>query len=362
MDTKLSQISLRPDHTGATTSPIYLSTAFEHEGVGESTGFDYTRTKNPTRSLFEEAFADLEGGTHSFATSSGMAAVQLCCNLFNSGDEVLVSFDLYGGTFRIFDFYEKKYNIKFIYTDFKNYDEITSLINENTRAFFIEPITNPSMETTELSLLYTIAQEKNILTIIDNTFLTPYLSRPLTEGADIVLHSATKYIGGHNDVLAGVLTVKDETLAETLGLYHNMIGATLSPFDGFLLLRGLKTLHVRMDRAIENAKKVASYFKDHDAIDKVLYAGTTGMLSLRFKNTHSVNSFLRNIEVCTFAESLGGTETFITFPFTQTHAEMPDDERIKRGIDDSLIRLSIGIENADDIIEDIEQALNKSMK
>lgn len=362
MDTKLSQISLKPDHTGATTNPIYLSTAFEHEGVGKSTGYDYTRTKNPTRTHFEEAFADLEGGTHSFATSSGMAAVQLCCNLFNSGDEVLVSFDLYGGTYRIFDFYEQKYNVKFHYADFNNHAELTSLINSNTRAFFIEPITNPSMEKTDLAPLYKLAQENDIITIIDNTFLTPYLSRPLIDGADIVLHSATKYIGGHNDVLAGVVTVKDEVLAESLSLYHNMIGATLSPFDGFLLLRGLKTLHVRMDRAIENAIKTAAHFENHEAVEEVLYAGTTGMLSLRFKETHSVNTFLENIEVCTFAESLGGTETFITFPFTQTHAEMPDEERIKRGIDDSLIRLSIGIENSDDIIQDIEQALNKSVK
>lgn len=362
MDTKLSQISLKPDHTGATTNPIYLSTAFEHEGVGKSTGYDYTRTKNPTRTHFEEAFADLEGGTHSFATSSGMAAVQLCCNLFNSGDAVLVSFDLYGGTYRIFDFYEQKYNVKFHYADFNNHAELTSLINSNTRAFFIEPITNPSMEKTDLAPLYKLAQENDIITIIDNTFLTPYLSRPLIDGADIVLHSATKYIGGHNDVLAGVVTVKDEVLAESLSLYHNMIGATLSPFDGFLLLRGLKTLHVRMDRAIENARKTAAHFENHEAVEEVLYAGTTGMLSLRFKETHSVNTFLENIEVCTFAESLGGTETFITFPFTQTHAEMPDEERIKRGIDDSLIRLSIGIENSDDIIQDIEQALNKSVK
>ena len=208
MDTKLSQISLKPDHTGATTSPIYLSTAFEHEGVGKSTGFDYTRTKNPTRSQFEEAFADLEGGVQSFATSSGMAAVQLCCNLFNTNDEVLVSFDLYGGTFRIFNFYEEKYNVKFHYVDFNNQEQLLSAINSNTRAFFIEPITNPSMEKTELAPLYDLAQKNNILTIIDNTFLTPYLSRPLTDGADIVLHSATKYIGGHNDVLAGVVTVK----------------------------------------------------------------------------------------------------------------------------------------------------------
>lgn len=362
MDTKLSQISLNPDYTGATTNPIYLSTAFEHEAVGKSTGFDYTRTKNPTRSQFEEAFANLEEGTHSFGTSSGMAAVQLCCNLFNSGDEVLVSFDLYGGTFRIFEFYETKYNVKFHYVDFNDIEVLSSKINDNTRAFFIEPITNPSMEKTELLPLYNLAKEKNILTIIDNTFLTPYLSRPLTEGADIVLHSATKYIGGHNDVLAGVVTVNDEKLAELLGTYHNMIGATLSPFDSFLLVRGLKTLHIRMDRAIETAKKVTAHFEDHPAIDEVLYAGTTGMLSLRFKNTHSVHTFLENIEVCTFAESLGGTETFITFPFTQTHAEMPDAERIKRGIDDSLIRVSIGIENADDIIQDIEQSLKRSEK
>ncbi len=362
MDTKLAQISLNPDHTGATTNPIYLATAYEHEGVGKSTGFDYTRTKNPSRSFFEEAFADLEGGYQSFATASGMAAVQLCCNLFNSGDEILVSFDLYGGTFRIFDFYESKYNVKFHYVDFNDEAALKNHINNNTRAFFIEPITNPSMEKTDLKPLYKLAEQHEILTIIDNTFLTPYLSQPLTEGADIVLHSATKYIGGHNDVLAGVVTVKDPELAEQLFLYHNMVGATLSPIDSFLLLRGLKTLHIRMDRSIENAKKVAAYFNGHKSIKDVLYAGTTGMLSLRFNDNYSVNKFLENIEVCTFAESLGGTETFITFPFTQTHAEMPDEERLKRGIDDTLIRLSIGIENADDIINDIEQALEKSIK
>ncbi|MCK1975770.1 PLP-dependent transferase [Jeotgalicoccus huakuii] len=362
LDTKLAQISLNPDHTGATTNPIYLATAYEHEGVGKSTGFDYTRTKNPSRSFFEEAFADLEGGYQSFATASGMAAVQLCCNLFNSGDEILVSFDLYGGTFRIFDFYESKYNVKFHYVDFNDEAALKNHINNNTRAFFIEPITNPSMEKTDLKPLYKLAEQHEILTIIDNTFLTPYLSQPLTEGADIVLHSATKYIGGHNDVLAGVVTVKDPELAEQLFLYHNMVGATLSPIDSFLLLRGLKTLHIRMDRSIENAKKVAAYFNGHKSIKDVLYAGTTGMLSLRFNDNYSVNKFLENIEVCTFAESLGGTETFITFPFTQTHAEMPDEERLKRGIDDTLIRLSIGIENADDIINDIEQALEKSIK
>ena len=218
------------------------------------------------------------------------------------------------------------------------------------------------MEKTELEPIYDIAKKHQILTIIDNTFLTPYLSRPLTEGADIVLHSATKYIGGHNDVLAGVVTVKDQDLAEQLFIYHNMVGATMSPFDSFLLLRGLKTLHVRMDRAIENAKKVAEYFQGQQGIKEVLYAGTTGMLSLRFAEDYSVHKFLEEIEVCTFAESLGGTETFITFPFTQTHAEMPDEERIKRGIDDSLIRLSIGIEDSNDIIKDIEQALEKSHK
>jgi len=362
METKLAQIGLNNDSTGATTSPIYTATAYEHKKVGQSTGFDYTRTGNPTRSHFEKAFAELEKGSASFATSSGMAAIQLVCNLFRPGDEVLVSFDLYGGTFRIFDFYESQYGIKFKYVDFENIVEIQKEMNNNTRAFFIEPVTNPSMIEVPLDPLYELAEEHGILMVIDNTFLTPYYYTPLSEGADIVLHSATKYIGGHNDVLAGVVSVKDEQLAETLEAYHNMTGATLSPFDSYLLLRGLKTLHLRMERATENAKVLAEYFKTDEAVDEVLYSGRTGMISLRLNDAYSAGSVLEHIRVCTFAESLGGTETFITFPFTQTHADMPEEEKSSRGIDEQLLRVSTGIENAEDIKADLIQAINKSKR
>ena len=359
-DTQLAQISLTKDITGAIANPIYLSTAYQHPHLGQSTGYDYTRTKNPTRSAFEESFAKLEGGIASFATSSGMVAVQLICNLFQPGDEILVAFDLYGGTFRLFDFYEKQYGIKFKYVDFLNYEEVVNAITPNTKALFIEPISNPQMIEIDVDPYYILSQQHNLLTIIDNTFLTPYLSTPLEDGADIVLHSATKYIGGHNDVLAGVVTVKDGSLAEQLGQLHNMIGATLSPIDSYLLQRGLKTLHLRIERSEANAKKLAERCKVSSAIDEVLYSGKTGMLSLRLNKDFSVAKFLENLEICIFAESLGGTETFITFPYTQTHVDMPDEEKDKRGIDEHLIRLSIGIEDYNDIESDILRALENS--
>lgn len=359
-DTQLAQISLTKDITGAIANPIYLSTAYQHPHLGQSTGYDYTRTKNPTRSAFEESFAKLEGGIASFATSSGMAAVQLICNLFQPGDEILVAFDLYGGTFRLFDFYEKQYGIKFKYVNFLNYEEVVNAITPNTKALFIEPISNPQMIEIDVDPYYILSQQHNLLTIIDNTFLTPYLSTPLEDGADIVLHSATKYIGGHNDVLAGVVTVKDGSLAEQLGQLHNMIGATLSPIDSYLLQRGLKTLHLRIERSETNAKKLAERCKVSSAIDEVLYSGKTGMLSLRLNKDFSVAKFLENLEICIFAESLGGTETFITFPYTQTHVDMPDEEKDKRAIDEHLIRLSIGIEDYNDIESDILRALENS--
>lgn len=359
-DTQLAQISLTKNLTGAIANPIYLSTAYQHPHLGQSTGYDYTRTKNPTRSSFEEAFAKLEGGTASFATSSGMAAVQLICNLFKPGDEILVAFDLYGGTFRLFDYYEQQYGIHFKYVDFLNYEEVENSINKHTKALFIEPISNPQMIQIDVEPYYVLSKKHHLLTIIDNTFLTPYLSTPLEQGADIVLHSATKYIGGHNDVLAGVVTVKDDTLAEQLGQFHNMIGATLSPLDCYLLQRGLKTLHLRIERSQDNARRLAKRCETSDSIDEVLYSGKTGMLSLRLNKAYSVAKFLENLEICIFAESLGGTETFITFPYTQTHVDMPDDEKDKRGIDEHLIRLSIGIEDYKDIEADIIQALENS--
>ena len=359
-DTDLAQIALTQDHTGAIANPIYLSTAYQHSHLGESTGYDYTRTKNPTRTAFEEAFAQLEKGIASFATSSGMAAIQLICNIFKPGDEILVAFDLYGGTFRLFDFYEKQYGLKFKYVDFLNYEEVEKNITPQTRALFIEPISNPQMIEIDVEPYYILSKKHQLLTIIDNTFLTPYLSTPLEEGADIVLHSATKYIGGHNDVLAGVVTVKDAQLAEQLNQFHNMIGATLSPLDSYLLQRGLKTLHLRIERSQENAQKLAQRCRQSDSIDEVLYSGRTGMLSLRLNQAYSVAKFLENLDICIFAESLGGTETFITFPYTQTHVDMPDEEKDKRGIDEYLIRLSVGIEDYNDIEADIIQALENS--
>lgn len=359
-NTELAQIALTQDVTGSIANPIYLSTAYQHPHLGESTGFDYTRTKNPTRSAFEEAFAKLERGIASYATSSGMAAIQLVCNIFKPGDEVLVSFDLYGGTFRLFDFYEQQYGVKFRYVDFLNYEEVQQALTPQTRALFIEPISNPLMLEVDLEPYYILSQERNLLTIIDNTFLTPYLSTPLEEGADIVLHSGTKYIGGHNDVLGGIVTVKDPQLAEDFNALHNMIGATLSPIDSYLLQRGLKTLHLRLDRSEENAKRLAERCSTLSSISEVLYSGRTGMMSLRLHKDYSVAKFLENIDVCIFAESLGGTETLITFPYTQTHVDMPDVEKDKRFIDEYLIRLSIGVENYEDIEADIIQALEKS--
>ncbi|MHD0449695.1 PLP-dependent transferase [Staphylococcus cohnii] len=359
-NTELSQIALTQDATGAIANPIYLSTAYQHPHLGTSTGFDYTRTKNPTRSAFEESFAKLERGTASFATASGMAAIQLICNLFKAGDEILVSFDLYGGTFRLFDFYEQQYGVHFKYVDFLNYETVKENITENTKALFIETISNPQMQEVDVDPYYILSKKHHLLTIIDNTFLTPYLSTPLEDGADIVLHSATKYIGGHNDVLAGVVTVKDENLAEKLGEFHNMIGATLSPFDSYLLQRGLKTLHLRMDRSEYNAQLLAKRSYNLKGIDQVLYCGRTGMMSLRLNKNYKADKFLENLKVCIFAESLGGTETFITFPYTQTHVDMPDEEKEKRGIDEHLLRLSIGVEDYEDIEQDIIQALEKS--
>ncbi|UXR78330.1 MULTISPECIES: PLP-dependent transferase [unclassified Staphylococcus] len=358
--TELAQIALTDDCTGAIANPIYLSTAYAHPELGASTGYDYSRTKNPTRNAFEEAFAAIEGGIASFATASGMASIQLICSLFKPDDEVLVSYDLYGGTFRLFQYYEQQYGVTFKYVHFEDITEVAAHINTNTRAFFIEPISNPLMIAIDLKPYYTLAQQHGILTIIDNTFLTPYLSTPLKDGADIVLHSATKYIGGHNDVLAGVVSVKDDTLAEQLGVLHNMIGATLSPFDSYLLQRGLKTLHLRVERSESNAQRLAERCRTLQEIDEVLYSGQTGMLSLRLAEGYSVAALLKHIKVCRFAESLGGTETFITFPYTQTHVDMPDAEKDKRGIDQQLIRLSIGIEGYEDIENDLIQALTKS--
>ncbi|ARK24373.1 cystathionine gamma-synthase [Sporosarcina sp. P37] len=358
LETRLVQLGNHSDEkTGAVNPPIYMSTAYHHDGLGKSTGYDYTRTKNPTRSVLEDGIADLESGDQGFACSSGMAAIQLILSLFKTGDELLAPEDLYGGTYRLFTQYKNTYNITTNYLSFENVSEVEQAITERTRAIFLETPTNPLMQNITISTYAELAKKHGLLLIVDNTFLTPYFQRPIEEGADIVIHSATKYIGGHNDVLAGLVVAKGEELCERLFTSHNAIGATLSPFDSWLVVRGLKTLHLRMKQHDANAKAMVSYLEQEPLISDVLYAGVGGMLSFRVQNSEWVGPFLENMKLISFAESLGGVESFITYPTTQTHMDIPVEERNRRGVDDRLLRFSVGVEEAEDLIADVKQAL-----
>ena len=358
INTKLVQLGNQSDpRTGAVNPPLHFSTAYKHDGLGLSTGYDYTRTKNPTRTILEEGIANLENGDRGYACSSGMAAIQLVMSLFKSGDELIAPDDLYGGTFRLFDQYADLYNIRTSYSSFANVEETEKLINENTKAIFIETPTNPLMLEIDIEQYVELARKHDLLVIVDNTFLTPYYQRPIELGADIVIHSATKYIGGHNDVLAGLVVVKGEELSKRLGENHNAMGATLSPFDSWLVIRGLKTLHVRMKQHDANAKELVSYLENEPLIDDVLYAGKGGMISFRLRESDWVAPFLQNLRLITFAESLGGVESLITYPTTQTHADIPEEERERRGVDKRLLRFSVGLEEAEDLIADLKKAI-----
>ena len=356
ISTRLAQIGTETDpRTGAINTPIYLSTAYRHAGLGQSTGYDYTRTKNPTRAVLEEGIAALESGDAGFACSSGMAAIQLVLSLFKSGDEIIYSDDIYGGTYRLARQYENQYGIHAHFTPFQSIAEVEAIINEHTKALFIESPTNPLMQEINIELFAKLAKKNQLLLIVDNTFLTPYYQRPIELGADIVIHSATKYIGGHNDVLAGLVVAKGEDLCEKLLHNHNASGATLAPIDSWLLLRGLKTLHVRMKQHTENARKIVDYLSKEPSVKEVLYTGLGGMISFRLQQSKLVPAFLQNLKLIAFAESLGGVESFITYPATQTHADIPEEERTARGVDNSLLRFSVGIEEAEDLIEDLQQ-------
>lgn len=360
LETQLVQLGNHSDaKTGAVNPPIYLSTAYIHAGIGQSTGYDYTRTKNPTRAILEEGIAKLEGGDAGFACSSGMAAIQLILSLFRSGDEIIAPEDLYGGTYRLFNQYADSYNIRTSYAKFDSVEEVEALITENTKAIFIETPSNPLMQEIEIEQYALLAKKYHALLIVDNTFLTPYLQRPIEQGADIVMHSGTKYIGGHNDVLAGLVVAKGETLCEQLFTNHNAAGAVLSPFDSWLLIRGLKTLHLRMKQHDANAKKIVEFLKHETAVKDVFYPGIGGMLSFRLQESEWVGPFLENLQLIVFAESLGGVESFITYPATQTHADIPEEERIARGVDNSLLRFSVGVEEAEDLIADLKQVFAK---
>ncbi|MER1987279.1 MAG: methionine biosynthesis PLP-dependent protein [Solibacillus sp.] len=359
IETTLVQLgNLSDAKTGAINPPIYLSTAYQHTGIGESTGYDYTRTKNPTRTILEEGIAALEGGDAGFACSSGMAAIQLVMSLFKPNDELIVPEDLYGGTYRLFKSFADTYNINPVYTPFQSVEEVEALINDNTKALFIETPTNPLMQEIDLVAFSALAKKHNLLLIVDNTFYTPYFQRPIELGADIVVHSATKYIGGHNDVLAGLVVAKGEELCTKLAYYHNGIGMVLAPMDSWLVIRGLKTLHLRLKQHDANAKQVATHLKSEPLVTDVLYTGKGGMLSFRVKDEAMINPFLKGIKLIVFAESLGGVESFITYPATQTHADMPYDERVARGVCNRLLRFSVGVEEADDIIADLQQVFD----
>ncbi|MFA1822137.1 methionine biosynthesis PLP-dependent protein [Virgibacillus oceani] len=356
IETLLVQLGNRHDKkTGAVNPPIFLSTAYHHEGLGKSTGYDYTRTKNPTRTILEEGVAQLESGDGGYACSSGMAAIQLVLSLFRTGDELIVPEDIYGGTYRLLQHYTDVYDIKTTYTAFHDVHETEKLITQRTKALLIETPTNPLMQEIDIQTYAALARKYGILLIVDNTFYTPYLQRPLETGADIVIHSATKYIGGHNDVLAGLVVAKGEEICEKLETNHNASGAVLSAFDSWLLIRGLKTLALRMKRHEENAKEIITYLKSEPAVTDVIYPGAGGMLSFRLQESRWIEAFLENLQLIAFAESLGGVESFITYPATQTHADIPVEERTLRGIDDRLLRFSVGVEEAEDLIADLKQ-------
>lgn len=362
-----------PD-TGAVSYPIYQSATFRHPGLNRSTGYDYSRLQNPTREELENTIAKLENGKYGFAFSSGMAAVSTVLTLFNPGDHIIVSDDLYGGTYRIFEEIYKKYGLEFSYVDTSDISCLKHVLRKNSKAFFIETPSNPMMKVADISAISEIAKNSGMLLIVDNTFLTPFYQRPLEIGADLVLHSGTKYLGGHNDTLAGLLVGNDEKLADRIKLVQKSEGAVLAPFDSWLLLRGIKTLGVRLERQQANALKIAEWLKQHKNIEKVYYVGlpehegfeisrkqTYGfgaMISFAVKDRAMVERVLERVRVLIFAESLGGVESLITYPIVQTHSAIPAEMRERIGVTDRLLRLSVGIEAVEDIIEDLEQAMH----
>jgi len=358
--------------TGSISMPIYQTATFEHPELGKSTGFDYSRTQNPTRQKLENSYAVLESGSDGLAFTTGMAAIAAIFDLFQSGDEFIVCDDLYGGSYRFFQEICANRNQKFIYVDTSDLENIKQNITKNTKAIFIESPTNPMMKVTDIAAVAEIARTNGILSICDNTFLTPFFQRPLELGMDIVVCSATKFIGGHNDTLAGLIAVKDSVLGEKIRFIQNTVGSGLAPFDSWLMLRGLKTLGVRMQRQEENAKKISDFLLKHPSVDKVYYPGlishksysisksqSTGfgaMISFEVKDKEIVERILKRVKLIAFAESLGGVESLITYPIVQTHAAIPKEILDRLGVNDRLLRLSVGIESSVDLIEDLKQA------
>ena len=356
LNTILAQAGIKTDKvTGALATPIHFSTTYQHPEFGQSTGFDYTRTKNPTRATAEKILAAIESADYALATSSGMSAIVLSFSVFPVGSKVLAVRDLYGGSFRWFNQVEQEGRFSFTYANTE--EELLEALTEEVDVLYIETPTNPLMIEFDIEKLAKIAHEKGAKVIVDNTFYSPIYQRPIEQGADIVLHSATKYLAGHNDVLAGVVVTSDAELYEKLFYNLNTTGAVLSPFDSYQLIRGLKTLSLRMERSTENAHKVVAYLQNSPAVKEVLYTGKGGMISFKVVDESKIPSILNHLQIFTFAESLGGVESLITYPTTQTHADIPAEVRHSYGLTDDLLRLSVGIEDAEDLIVDLKEAL-----
>jgi cystathionine gamma-synthase len=376
IDTLCVHGARRADVTGSVTTPVYQSSTFAHPGVGQSTGYDYSRSQNPTREQLERRIAALEGGSGALAFSSGMSAVSAFAELFKPGDRIIASEDLYGGTTRLFEHIMRKNGVETDYLDTGDLKTLAAALRPETRAVFVESPTNPMMRVTDIRAVSELLRGSGILLAADNTFLTPYYCRPIELGAGLVLHSGTKYIGGHNDTLAGFLVAASPELEEKLRFIQKTTGACLAPFDCFLIERGLKTLALRMDRASRSALEIARRLERNPRVRAVHYVGlethpgyeiscgqTSGfgsMISFETDTASAARAVLECVELILYAESLGGAETLVTYPLLQTHADVPEEKRLALGITDRLLRLSVGIENCEDIICDLERALGRA--
>lgn len=364
-------------HTGAVSVPIYQTSTYRQQGLGENSGYEYSRTGNPTREALEKLIAELEGGAAGFAFGSGMAAITAVLSLFRSGDKIIISSNVYGGTFRVLDKVFKNFGLSYEIVDTSDLALLESRISGDVKALVIESPANPLLTITDLAAASEIAHRHGLTVIVDNTFMTPYLQKPLTLGADIVVHSATKYLGGHSDLVAGLAVVKDAQTAERLGFLQNATGGVLGPFDSWLLLRGIKTLAVRMDRHQENAAFLADFLRKHDGVTRVYYpgfedfpgyeihkkqaSGAGAMISFVLSDRYDIHKFFRSVKLIALAESLGGVESLVCHPATMTHASIPREIRQKVGIVDNLIRLSVGIEEKQDLANDLAQAFDQAI-
>jgi cystathionine gamma-lyase len=374
--TKAIHAGQEPDpSTGAIMTPIYQTSTYVQESPGKHKGYAYARGKNPTRAALEKNIAALENAKHCLCFSSGMGATDACIKMLRPGDEVIAADDLYGGSYRMFEKVYAPFGIKFHYISMQDTSNIAKYINANTKMLWVETPTNPTLKIIDIVACAKIAKEKNLILVVDNTFASPYLQNPLDLGADIVMHSVTKYLGGHSDVIMGALCTNDEKHYEQLAFIHNSCGATPGPMDSFLVMRGIKTLHVRMERHCYNGKKIAEFLKTHSKVDKVYWPGFPehpnhdiakkqmkdfgGMMSFTLKGNSMEEAFqiASSMQVFSLAESLGGVESLIGHPASMTHASIPKEEREKSGVVDSLLRLSVGIEDIEDLIEDLKQAL-----